>query len=286
MHYTPDINIAFFSIEYLMREIKYGWLLRYAHANGASMFFIAVYIHTFRGLYYSSYTHPRQMLWIVGVLILVCMIITAFLGYVLPWGQMSYWGATVITNLLTAIPYVGNDIVRWLWGSFVISNATLHRFYSFHYIMPFVIVALVGIHLMILHNVGSNNPMGISIKVDDEKFHPYYTSKDLLGVVVFLAFTSFFIFFWPNELGHPDNYVFANPLVTPPHIVPEWYFLPFYAILRSIPDKVGGVSVMFLSILTLFVVPYLLKPEIRSLTFRPLSRYLFWIFVFNCLILG
>jgi ubiquinol-cytochrome c reductase cytochrome b/c1 subunit len=286
MHYTPEIDLAFISVEHIMRDVNYGWLMRYVHANGASMFFIVVYLHSFRGLYYSSFTHPRQFLWIVGVAILLLMIITAFLGYVLPWGQMSFWGATVITNLLTAIPVVGKDIVIWLWGGFSINNATLNRFFSLHYLLPFVIVALVGLHLALLHEVGSNNPSGTPADHDKSSFTPYYTIKDLYGVILFLVFFSFFIFFGPNKLGHPDNYLPASPLVTPPHIVPEWYFLPYYAILRSIPDKMLGVFAMLISILVLFIVPILLKPEIRSMQYRPLSRYLFWIFVVNCLLLG
>jgi ubiquinol-cytochrome c reductase cytochrome b subunit len=286
MHYTPEINLAFYSVEHIMRDVNYGWLIRYIHANGASMFFIVVYLHSFRGLYYSSFTYPRQALWIIGVAILLLMIITAFLGYVLPWGQMSFWGATVITNLLTAIPIIGKEIVTWLWGGFSINNATLNRFFSLHYLLPFVIVGLVGIHLLLLHESGSNNPTGTPADHDKSSFTPYYIIKDLYGIIIFLIFFSFFVFFAPNKLGHPDNYLPASPLVTPPHIVPEWYFLPYYAILRSIPDKMLGVFAMLASILTLFVVPILLKPEIRSMQFRPFSRYLFWIFVFDCLLLG
>ena len=286
MHYTPEINLAFISVEHIMRDVNYGWLVRYVHANGASMFFIVVYIHTFRGLYYSSFTHPRQALWIVGVAILLLMIVTAFLGYVLPWGQMSFWGATVITNLITAVPVIGKEIVIWLWGGFAINNATLNRFFSLHYLLPFVIVGLVGIHLVLLHEAGSNNPMGIGSDQDKSTFTPYYTVKDFYGVIIFMMFFALFVYFMPNKLGHPDNYLPATPLVTPPHIVPEWYFLPYYAILRSIPDKMWGVIAMLSSILTLFIVPVLLKPEIRSLSFRPVSRWLFWIFVLNCLLLG
>jgi ubiquinol-cytochrome c reductase cytochrome b/c1 subunit len=286
MHYTPEIDLAFISVEHIMRDVNYGWLVRYIHANGASMFFIVVYLHSFRNLYYSSFTHPRQFLWIVGVAILLLMIITAFLGYVLPWGQMSFWGATVITNLITAIPVIGKEIVIWLWGGFSINNATLNRFFSLHYLLPFVIAGLVGLHLLLLHEVGSNNPTGLPADHDKSTFTPYYTIKDLYGVIIFLIFFSFFIFFAPNKLGHPDNYLPASPLVTPPHIVPEWYFLPYYAILRSIPDKMLGVFAMLASILTLFIVPVLLKPEIRSMQFRPFSRYLFWVFVIDCLLLG
>ena len=275
MHYTPEINLAFISVEHIMRDLNYGWLLRYIHANGASMFFIVVYIHTFRGIYYSSFLHPRQGLWVVGVFILLLMIITAFLGYVLPWGQMSFWGATVITNLITAVPVVGKNILIWLWGGFAINNATLNRFFSLHYLLPFIIIGLVGIHILFLHEHGSNNPLGIISDFDKSPFSPYYIIKDLYGIILFLIFFSIFIFFFPNTLGHPDNYLPANPLVTPPHIVPEWYFLPFYAILRSIPDKELGVIAMLASILSLLTLPFLIKPEIRSLTFRPISKVFF-----------
>jgi len=286
MHYVPDISLAFSSVEHIMKDVNYGWLLRYVHANGASMFFIVVYIHTFRGLYYSSFMHPRQLLWIVGVVILLLMILTAFLGYVLPWGQMSYWAATVITNLLTAIPFVGKEIVIWLWGGFSVNNATLNRFFSFHYLLPFIITGLVGLHLILLHDHGSNNPAGISSEFDKSPFSPYYIVKDMYGVVLFFIFFSLFVFFMPNLLGHSDNYIPANALVTPAHIVPEWYFLPFYAILRSIPDKLFGVLAMIFSIVTLALVPFLIKPEVRSLQFRPISRILFWVFVVDCLVLG
>nr|AFZ64050.1 apocytochrome b [Phalansterium sp. PJK-2012] len=286
MHYTPEINLAFSSVEHIMRDVNYGWLLRYIHANGASMFFIVVYIHTFRGFYYSSFCHPRQALWIVGVVILLLMIVTAFMGYVLPWGQMSFWGATVITNLLSAIPVVGKEIVIWLWGGYSINNATLNRFFSLHYLLPFVIAGLVGIHIILLHENGSSNPVGIASGYDKVPFTPYYTVKDGYGSILFLLFISLFVFFAPNLLGHPDNYIPASPLVTPPHIVPEWYFLPYYAILRSIPDKLLGVIAMLCSILILAAVPFIIKPEVRSMAFRPLSRYLFWIFVIDCLVLG
>jgi len=286
MHYTPEINLAFSSVEHIMRDVNYGWLLRYIHANGASMFFIVVYIHTFRGFYYSSFCHPRQALWIVGVAILLLMIVTAFMGYVLPWGQMSFWGATVITNLLSAIPIVGKEIVIWLWGGYSINNATLNRFFSLHYLLPFVIVGLVGIHIILLHENGSSNPVGVAASYDKVPFTPYYTVKDGYGSILFLLFIALFVFFAPNLLGHPDNYIPASPLVTPPHIVPEWYFLPYYAILRSIPDKLLGVIAMLCSILILAAVPFIIKPEVRSMAFRPLSRYLFWIFVIDCLVLG
>jgi len=287
MHYTANLDLAFLSVEHIMRDVNYGWLLRYLHANGASMFFIVVYIHTFRGIYYGSFVYPRQSLWIVGVVILFLMIITAFMGYVLPWGQMSFWGATVITNLFSAIPFFGSDIVTWLWGGFSIDNATLTRFYSLHYFMPFVIAAFVAIHLILLHNSGSNNPLGISFSSDGGiSFSPYYIVKDLYGVILFLMFFAIFLFFMPNLLGHPDNYIQANPMVTPPHIVPEWYFLPFYAILRSIPDKLAGVLALAFAIISLFLLPILHKPEVRSMAMRPISRFFFWCFVVVCLLLG
>jgi len=287
MHYTPNIDLAFLSVEHICRDVNYGWLLRYLHANGASMFFIVIYIHTFRGIYFGSFIHPRQLLWVVGVLILLCMIITAFMGYVLPWGQMSFWGATVITNLFSAIPYFGNDVVAWLWGGFSVNNATLTRFYSLHYFMPFLITGLVFLHLLLLHQTGSNNPLGINFSSEGGiPFHPYYIIKDLYGVILFGILFALFVFFIPNFLGHPDNYTPANPMVTPPHIVPEWYFLPFYAILRSIPDKLAGVLAMALAIISLFLLPVLHKPEVRSMALRPMSKFLFWWFVVITLILG
>lgn len=286
MHYTPHIDLAFNSVEHIMRDVNYGWLIRYMHANGASMFFIVVYIHIFRGLYYGSYATPRELVWIVGSLILVLMMATAFMGYVLPWGQMSFWGATVITNLFSAIPFIGESIVYWLWGGFSVDNATLNRFFSFHYLLPFVIAGAAGLHLFVLHETGSNNPLGINAKVDKIPFHPYYTLKDIYGLVVFAIFFGIFVFFYPNTLGHPDNYIEANPLVTPAHIVPEWYFLPFYAILRSIPDKLGGVICMGLALVVLFILPYVNTSEVRSSQFRPLHRKLFWFLLVDCFILG
>jgi quinol-cytochrome oxidoreductase complex cytochrome b subunit len=286
MHYTPEQTLAFISVEHIMRDVNYGWLLRYVHTNGASMFFIVVYTHTFRGLYYTSYAYPRQHLWSVGVIILLLMILTAFLGYVLPWGQMSFWGATVITNLVSAVPKIGNDIVVWLWGGYSVDNATLNRFFSLHYFLPFVILGLAIIHVVFLHEHGSNNPLGMPFRLDNIPFFPYYIIKDLFGIFVFLMFYSLFIFFVPNLLGHPDNYIPANPLVTPTHIVPEWYFLPFYAILRSIPDKLLGVVAMLTSILVLVVLPFYVKPETRSMAFRPMSKLFFWLIVFDCFVLG
>lgn len=286
MHYAPEINLAFYSVEHIMRDVNYGWLLRYIHANGASMFFIVTYVHVFRGLYYSSYLFPKEPLWTVGVVILLLMILTAFMGYVLPWGQMSFWGATVITNLVSAVPVVGKVIVVWLWGGYAIANATLNRFYSFHYFFPFIIVGLVGVHLIFLHQHGSNNPLGVNFSVDSIPMYPYYIAKDLYGVVLFLAFFSLFVFFFPNVLGHPDNYVPANAMVTPPHIVPEWYFLPFYAILRSIPSKLGGVLVLLAAILSLLLLPYTCDFDTRSADFRPLYRFVFWLFLITTFVLG
>lgn len=286
MHYTPHVSLAFYSVEHIMRDVNYGWLLRYSHANGASMFFLVVYIHMFRGLYYGSYIYPREGLWISGVIIFILMIITAFMGYVLPWGQMSFWAATVITNLFSAIPVIGESIVQWLWGGFSVNNATLNRFFSLHYLFPFVITGGVIIHLAILHEYGSNNPLGVESKVDSISFYPYFYVKDLFGFFCFLIIFSFFVFFAPNVLGHPDNYVQANPMVTPAHIVPEWYFLPFYAILRSIPDKLGGVICMAASLIVLIALPYFNTSKVRSAVFRPLYRKAFWWFFVNCLILG
>jgi ubiquinol-cytochrome c reductase cytochrome b subunit len=288
MHYTPHVDYAFDSVERIMRDVNYGWLIRYIHMNGASMFFIVVYIHIFRGLYYGSYKAPRELLWILGVIILLLMMATAFMGYVLPWGQMSFWGATVITNLFSAIPLVGDDIVVWLWGGFSVDNPTLNRFFSLHYLLPFLIVGVVFLHVVALHITGSNNPLGIEPKgpQDTIPFHPYYTIKDSFGLVIFLIVFAFFVFFAPNFMGHPDNYIPANPLVTPAHIVPEWYFLPFYAILRAVPDKLGGVVLMFASIFVLIALPWLDTSPVRSMKFRPLARPFFWVFVLSCLLLG
>ncbi len=287
MHYEPNTKEAFDSVEYIMRNINYGWFLRYLHANGATMFFIVVYIHMFRGLYYGSYKAPRELLWILGVVILLLMMATAFMGYVLPWGQMSYWGATVITNLFSVLPF-GESIVEWLWGGFSVDNPTLNRFFALHYLFPFLIVGVVILHLIALHQHGSNNPLGIERKEprDSIPFHPYYTVKDLFGLGVFALIWSYFIFFNPNFFGEPDNYIPANPLVTPPHIVPEWYFLPFYAILRSIPNKTLGVLAMVSSVSVLFFVPWLDTSKVRSATFRPLYKWVFWGFVVDCFILG
>jgi ubiquinol-cytochrome c reductase cytochrome b subunit len=286
MHYTPHMDYAFNSVEHIMRDVNNGWLLRYLHANGASMFFIVVYSHIFRGLYYGSYMYPRGKLWASGVVIFLLMMATGFMGYVLPWGQMSFWGATVITNLFSAIPLVGGAIVEWLWGGFCVDNATLNRFFSLHYLMPFVIAGLVIVHLSLLHNDGSNNPLGVNTNVGTTSFYPYFYVKDLLSFLLFLALFSFFVFFYPNALGHSDNYIPANPLVTPSHIVPEWYFLPFYAILRSIPDKLGGVVAMLAAILVLLLLPILNTSEIRSSKFRPIFGLAYWFLVADFLILG
>ena len=281
MHYTPESTLAFASVEHIMRDVNYGWLLRYAHANGASMFFIAVYIHILRGLYYGSYKAPREVLWILGVIIYLLMMATGFMGYVLPWGQMSFWGATVITSLFSAIPFVGNAITTWLWGGFAVDNATLNRFFSLHYLLPFMIAAVVVLHVWALHVPGSNNPTGVEPKSEKDTlpFHPYFTIKDGFALVCFLIFYAWFVFYVPNYLGHADNYIEANPLKTPPHIVPEWYYLPFYAILRSIPSKLGGVIAMFSSILLFAFLPWLDTSKVKSAAYRPLYRLFFWIFV-------
>jgi quinol-cytochrome oxidoreductase complex cytochrome b subunit len=286
MHYVPDQSLAFASVEHIMRDVNAGWLLRYLHANGASMFFIVVYVHTFRGLYYGSYVHPRQLLWGVGVVILLLMIVTAFLGYVLPWGQMSFWAATVITNLVSALPSIGPAIVVWIWGGYSVDNATLNRFFALHFLLPFVIAALVVVHLVLLHTHKSSNPLGLDFGRDGVPFFPYYIVKDLYGLVLFFVLFALFLFFAPNLLGHPDNYIPANPMVTPAHIVPEWYFLPFYAILRAIPDKLLGVAALLLAILSLLALPWVVRPEVRSASFRPLSHLLFWLLAADCLVLG
>jgi ubiquinol-cytochrome c reductase cytochrome b subunit len=287
MQYTPHVDHAFNSVERIMRDVNYGWLLRYIHMNGASMFFIAVYIHIFRGLYYGSYKSPRELLWMIGVVILLLMMATAFMGYVLPWGQMSFWGATVITNLFSAFPVVGSKIVTLLWGGFAVDNPTLNRFFSLHYLLPFVILGVVVVHVLALHRFGSNNPMGIDTKGKQDiiPFHPYYTVKDMYGLGVFMLFYAFWVFYAPVALGDPDNFIPANPLQTPPEIVPEWYFLPFYAILRSIPNKLIGVLAMFSSILVLFILPWLDRSPVRSGAFRPAFKRFFWMLVFDCAIL-
>jgi len=288
MHYTPHVDFAFKSVELIVRDVNYGWLLRYLHSNGASMFFIAVYIHMFRGLYYGSYKEPREVLWILGVIIYLLMMATGFMGYVLPWGQMSFWGATVITNLFGAIPYVGDSIVTLLWGGYSVGNPTLNRFFSLHYLLPFVIAGVVVLHIWALHVAGQNNPAGVEPKTEKDvvPFTPYATLKDAFGMTCFLLFFAWFIFYIPNYLGDPDNYIPANPAVTPAHIVPEWYYLPFYAILRSIPNKLAGVIAMFSAIIVLAFLPWLDSARTRSSKYRPLAKQFFWIFVAVCIGLG
>lgn len=288
MNYAANTGLAFDSVERIMRDVNYGWLLRYMHAVGASMFFVVVYIHICRGLYYGSYKAPREVLWWLGLVIFLLMMATAFMGYVLPWGQMSFWGATVITNLFSAFPLVGKAIVSWLWGGFSVDNPTLNRFYALHFLLPFVIVGVVILHIWALHRFGSNNPTGIEVKDshDTIPFHPYYTVKDMFGFGIFFMVFAWFVFFAPNSLGHPDNYIPANPMVTPPHIVPEWYFLPFYAILRAIPDKLGGVIAMFGSIMIMFALPWIDRSRVRSAAFRPFYKIMFWAFVLNAFVLG
>jgi ubiquinol-cytochrome c reductase cytochrome b subunit len=286
MHYTPHVDLAFNSVEHIMRDVNNGWLIRYIHSNGASMFFIVVYSHIGRGLYYGSYIYPRAILWCSGIIIFLLMMATGFLGYVLPWGQMSFWGATVITNLFSAIPVIGESIAYWLWGGFSVDNATLNRFFSLHYLLPFIIAGLVLVHLAVLHTDGSGNPLGINQTPDKIPFYPYFYVKDLFVLMCFILFFSVFVFFYPNMLGHPDNYIEANAMVTPAHIVPEWYFLPFYAILRSIPDKLGGVAAMGGAIVILLFLPILNTSKIRSSKFRPIFRFLYWFWVADFIILG
>ncbi len=289
MHYTPHASMAFNSVEHIMRDVNYGWLLRYLHSNGASMFFIAVYVLIFRGLYYGSYKAPRELLWILGVVIFLLMMATAFMGYVLPWGQMSFWGATVITNLFSALPVVGETIVTFLWGGYSVDNPTLNRFFSLHYLLPFMIFGVVGLHIWALHVVGQNNPTGVEVKnvqKDTVPFTPYATVKDIFGMVVFMILFSWFVFYQPNFMGHADNYIPANPASTPAHIVPEWYFLPFYAILRAIPDKLGGVLAMGGAIVVLAFLPWIDTSKVKSMSYRPIGRQLFWAFVVVCIGLG
>jgi ubiquinol-cytochrome c reductase cytochrome b/c1 subunit len=288
MHYTSNADLAFRSVELIVRDVNYGWLLRNMHAAGASMFFFAVYMHMFRGLYYGSYKEPREVLWILGVIIYLLMMATGFMGYVLPWGQMSFWGATVITNLFSAFPFVGDYIVTLLWGGYSVANPTLNRFFSLHYLLPFVIAGVVALHVWALHVAGQNNPAGVEPKSEKDTvpFTPHATIKDLFGVSVFLLLYAWFIFYMPNYLGDADNYIPANPAQTPPHIVPEWYYLPFYAMLRSIPNKLAGVIVMFSSILILLFLPWLDTAKTRSSKYRPLAKQFFWIFAIVCILLG
>nr|QHB77798.1 cytochrome b [Hylomyscus walterverheyeni]QHB77850.1 cytochrome b [Hylomyscus walterverheyeni]QHB77863.1 cytochrome b [Hylomyscus walterverheyeni]QHB77887.1 cytochrome b [Hylomyscus walterverheyeni]QHB77900.1 cytochrome b [Hylomyscus walterverheyeni] len=283
MHYTSDTMTAFSSVTHICRDVNYGWLIRYMHANGASMFFICLFLHVGRGMYYGSYTFMET--WNIGVVLLFAVMATAFMGYVLPWGQMSFWGATVITNLLSAIPYIGTTLVEWIWGGFSVDKATLTRFFAFHFILPFIITALVVVHLLFLHETGSNNPTGLNSDSDKIPFHPYYTIKDILGVILMVMFLMALVLFFPDLLGDPDNYTPANPLNTPPHIKPEWYFLFAYAILRSIPNKLGGVLALILSILVLTLLPFLHTSKLRSLMFRPITQTLYWILVANLLVL-
>nr|YP_010225762.1 cytochrome b [Propsilocerus akamusi]UDD74639.1 cytochrome b [Propsilocerus akamusi] len=274
MHYTTDIEMAFNSVNHICRDVNYGWLLRTLHANGASFFFICIYLHIGRGMYYGSFTYTPT--WFVGVILLFLVMGTAFMGYVLPWGQMSFWGATVITNLLSAIPYLGTDLVQWLWGGFAVDNATLTRFYSFHFLFPFIVIALTMIHLLFLHQTGSNNPLGVNSNSDKIPFHPYYSFKDIFGFIFMLMILILLTLISPYGLGDPDNFIPANPLVTPPHIQPEWYFLFAYAILRSIPNKLGGVIALVMSIAILFILPFTNLNKFRGTQFYPISQFLFW----------
>lgn len=283
IHYTPHVDYAFSSVEHIIRDVKYGWFLRYVHANGASFFFIVIYSHILRGFYHGSYAKPRHILWYSGIILFILIIATAFLGYVLPWGQISFWGATVITNLFSAIPVVGSKIVIWLWGGYSVDNATLNRFFSFHYILPFVIVALVFVHLGLLHEHGSNNPLGT--KATNLSFYPYFYVKDLLAFFVLITALSIFVFFWSNTLGHPVNYIPADCIKTPLHIAPEWYFLPFYAILRAIPHKLGGVLAIGGALAALFILPLLHNSITRSATFRPIYQIVFWLWLADFLLL-
>jgi quinol-cytochrome oxidoreductase complex cytochrome b subunit len=288
MHYNASGDGAFNSVQAIMREVNYGWLIRYIHANGASMFFVAVYIHMFRGVYYGSYKAPRELLWLIGCAIYLTMMATAFMGYVLPWGQMSFWGAKVITNLFGALPVIGPSLTTWLWGGFTVDAPTLNRFYSLHYLLPFVIAGLVGLHIWALHVPGNSNPTGVNVKdkSDTVPFHPYYTVKDGFAVSVFVIMFALFVFFMPEALGHVDNNIPANPLVTPAHIVPEWYFLPYYAILRAVPDKLTGVLLMGAAIACIFALPWVDRSRVRSMRYRPQAKLYFFIFVFDCLLLG
>ncbi|HEX3675507.1 MAG TPA: cytochrome b N-terminal domain-containing protein [Rhizomicrobium sp.] len=292
MHYVANADLAFDSVEKIMRDVNYGWLIRFIHSTGASMFFIAVYVHIFRGLYFGSYKAPREILWILGVIIYILMMATAFFGYVLPWGQMSFWGATVITSLFSSldqlVPHLGTAITTWLWGDFAVGDATLNRFFSLHYLLPFIIAGVVGLHIWALHVPGNNNPLGIDVKgpQDTVPFHPYYTAKDAFYLSLFVLLFAGIVFYAPNFFGNPDNYVPANPLVTPPDIVPEWYLLPFYAMLRSVPQKLAGVLVLFGALGVLVFVPWLDRSKVRSCRFRPLMKQFFWVFAFDCVLLG
>jgi len=286
MHYTPHVDLAFYSTEHIMRDVSYGWMIRYLHANGASFFFVAVYLHIMRNLYYGSYVRPRELLWTTGIIIFFLMMGTGFMGYVLPFGQMSLWAATVITNLVSSVPLVGESVVYWLWGGFSVDNATLNRFFSIHFTLPFVLSALAILHLLILHESGSNNPLGVDSRDFRVNFYPYFYVKDLFALLLILLPLCYFVFFAPNTLGHTDNYIMANPLVTPAHIVPEWYFRPYYAILRSIPHKLGGVIAIRVSILGFLVLPFVHTSNVRSAAFRPIYRYFYWLFIMDAFLLG
>ena len=288
MHYVASDGGAFNSIEQIMRDVNYGWLVRYIHANGASMFFVAVYIHIMRGIYFGSFKAPREVIWILGMIIYFLMMATAFMGYVLPWGQMSFWGATVITNIIGSLPVIGGAITTWLWGGFAVGGPTLNRFYSLHYLLPFMIAGVVVLHVWALHVPGNNNPLGVNVKSEKDTvpFHPYYTVKDGFGIAVFMVLFAAFVFFNPDGMAHADNFTPANPLVTPAHIVPEWYFLPFYAMLRAVPNKLGGVAAMFGSIGILFILPWLDTSKVRSMRYRPTARLFFLLFIFVALVLG
>jgi quinol-cytochrome oxidoreductase complex cytochrome b subunit len=288
MHYKSDILLAFSSIEYIIRNVQYGWFIRYVHSNGASMFFLVVYLHIVRNLLFSSYTYPRQLLWASGIIIFVLMILTAFFGYILPWGQMSFWAATVIISVFSAIPVLGNEIIYWIWGGFSVDDATLNRFFSLHFFFPFLILGLSFLHLIFLHEFGSNNPLGITFRVDGIFMTPVYIVKDMIGLCVIFFLMAFFIFQLPNYLGHPDNYILGNPLVTPPHIVPEWYLLPFYAVLRSIPNKLLGVIGLAVAIVFMLILPFFVGKWIivRSLYFKPFFKFIIILFIINFIILG
>jgi len=288
MHYSANVEYAFADVQRIRRDVPFGWLIQSMHAVGAAMFFFAVYIHMFRGLYYGSYKAPREMIWILGCIIYLIMMATAFLGYTLPWGQMSFWGATVISNFFTAVPFVGESLQQWILGGYSVDNPTLNRFFALHFLLPFIIAAVVGLHIWAMHHAGQNNPVGIEPKSKEDTlaFHPYYTVKDAFAVVVFLLIFAFFVFYYPDALGHADNYIEADPLVTPAHIVPEWYFLPFYAILRAVPDKLLGLLLMVGAIAVLFILPWLDTSKVRSMRFRPITRIWFILFLFNCFILG
>jgi ubiquinol-cytochrome c reductase cytochrome b subunit len=285
IHYTSNIELAFHSIEYIMRDVPHGWFIRYVHSNGASMFFIVIYAHIFRGLYYGSYMKPRQLLWCSGVVLLLLVMGAAFTGYVLPWGQMSFWGATVITNMVTALPFGGKMIVEWLWGGYTINAPTLKRFYTVHFILPFIISGVTIIHLVLLHKVGSTSPLGSDTGVDDVPFYPYFFAKDLFAFTCFMFVFAILVFYFPNYLNHPDNCIPADPMKTPPHLLPEWYFLPFYAILRSIPHKSAGISAMFGSILILFTIPFTYTGYVRNTTYRPIFKIFYWALISDFVIL-